>query len=196
MRAFPSHIIVIVSLLVVAAGCSPATPGREFDTQDLLIDVDILPADWYLCEGPSKKGVNEGQEEGMYITFETQAPVIVRAGEDVFQYASQHKATRHFNRFEDDYFNDNSVYNLTPWMIPDELPFISTVADQSHFACAEKSFGYESTICIFLARYDEFLVFSTATIKAEGKEYMDFSELEVFLEAIDQTMADHGLGQE
>jgi hypothetical protein len=187
---------ILVGLIVVLTSCTTATPSREFYIQDLLISVDILPSNWYLCEGPGKKGVNEGQEEGVFITFETEAPVIVRAGEDVFRYSSQRKADRHFNRFKNDYFNDNSVYNLTPWAIPEELPFVSTVADQSHFSCALKSFGYESTICIYLAQYDEFLVFSTATVQAEGKKYMDFAELEFFLSAIDQEMADHGLGRE
>lgn len=190
-----SGIVIAGLLMVLVVGCSSAPPARDFAIQELLIDEDHYPSDWVLCEGPGNKLANEGQEEGVYITFDTDAPVLVRSGEDVFRYASQRKAARHYDRFERDYFNDNSVYTLTPWTLPVELPYVSTVANQSRFACAKKEFGYRSTICIFIGQYEEFLVFATATIEAEGVDYMEFSELEVILKAIDQAKANHDLGQ-
>jgi hypothetical protein len=192
---FKRHRTVISGLLIVlVAGCISSPPAREFAIQDLLINEDHYPSNWDLYEGPRNIPSNEGQEEGVYITFNTDAPVGVRSGEDVYRYDNERNAAWHFNRFVSDYFNDNSVYNQSPWTMPAELPYVSTVANQSRFACAEKSYG--KTICIFISQYGEFLVFATATIAAEGVGYMEFSELKVILQAIDQAMADHGLGQE
>lgn len=190
-----SRMVVAALLMVLVVGCASSPPERELAIRDLLIDEDHYPSDWVLCEGPDNKAANEGQEEGVFITFNTDAPVIVRSGEDVYRYGSQFKAAWHYGRFERQYFNDDSVYNLTPWSLPAELPYVSTIADQSRFACAEKEFGYRSTICIFIGQYEEYLVFSTATIEAEGVSYMEFSELQVILQAIDQAMADRGLGK-
>jgi hypothetical protein len=187
---------VTVGLLALFAGCTPSPPGRDFALQDLLVNGDHYPSDWVLCEGPSNIMTNEGQEEGVFITFQTDAPVRVRAGEHVYRYASERKAAWHFRRFERTYFNDDGFYVLTPWTTPAELPYASAVANQSRFACAERSFGFEKTSCGFLGRYDEYLVFWAATMAAEGIPYMEYTELEVILRAIDQTMADHGLGQE
>lgn len=191
-----SLFVVVLGLLMLLSACQTSAPERGFAAQDLLIDEGVVPPGWSLYKGPTDILANEGQAAGAFITFHTDAPVIVRAGENVYQYASRRKAARHYARFERDYFNDDSVYNLTPWELPAELPYGSSVANQSRFGCAEKSFGYRSTICGFLGQYEEFLVFSTATVAAEGEQYMTMAELEPILRAIDQKMADQGLGQE
>lgn len=101
------------------------------------------------------------------------------AYENIYVYETVEHAASDFERMIDLVYSGNKY--STPWIVPDELPYVSFVASQSYFACHTHS---GEPRCRFLAQYHEFIVeLYTKT------NNMSYEELEQVLETIDQKMA-------
>lgn len=191
---------VIVLLASMLFGCGSA-PQRAFSDSDLLIDSSVMPDGWSFGEVLANVHDSEGQESGASVGFFAESPPLVaRALEHVYCYSSSRTASRHYNRFEATYFNDDSIYRTSPWQVPPGFTFSSASADQWRFGCAGSNFsigpqsGTSSVICDYLAQHDEFLVFFGVTIEIDDQSFMTLAELATVIEAIDQKMSEH-LGQ-
>lgn len=85
-------------------------------------------------------------------------------------------------------FNSGSIASLTPWEPPAELPYISPVAEQFHFACHLGKIKQTVQVCEALGQYENYLVrFHTHV----GPGYMTYKDIETILMAIDEIMAQH-----
>jgi len=189
--------LCLILISIVSTGCG-ASKQRNFADADLLIDESAMPNDWSLAERSYNMTVKEGQESGAYITFYyTGTSLFVRGGEDVYRYKNNKRAAWHYKRFETDHFNDASVYRTTPWQVPEGFHFSSSSSEQWRFACAGSNFtvgsitGNTSTVCIYLAQYDEFLVFFSITIERDGAIFISIEQIISILDALDQNMGQY-----
>ena len=191
--------IIPVLLLSCAflAGCLPA-PERDFLDADLLIDVSVMPGNWDMYQWSDSTNEGEGQESGASVGFYVVgSPYLVHGGERIYRYTSERRATWHYERLEKYYFNDERASLTTPWIIPDGFTFASMSADQWRFGCAGSNFspvpemGTESTICMYLAQYQEFLVFFTITTEVDDEVMIDIDEIVHIVEAMDARMSEY-----
>ena len=198
-RIFPG--LILATLLPIfawaAAGCLPA-PERDFLDADLLIDVSVMPDRWDVFELTDASEDEEGQESGAAVGFYVVgSPYLVLGRERIYRYTSERRAARHYERIEGGYFNDERASLTTPWTIPDGFTFASISADQWRFGCAGSNFspvpemGTESTDCIYLAQYQEFLVFFTITTERDDEVMIDIDEIVHIVEAMDARMSEY-----
>lgn len=190
---------MLLAYLALLYGCGSA-PERSFADADLLIDESDLPNGWALTQtGVIERTTDdEGQESGASVSFyATDTTYSARMIERVFRYRSTHDASWHYSRQEKESLNDKGFYRTTPWQTPPGFTFTSALASQWRFACAGSSFtlgldpSTHSTICVYLAQYDEFLIFFSAKMEIDGQTLITVSELEQVIEAIDRKMVEH-----
>ena len=189
-------LISLTTIILLSACLLPScghAPKRNFSDQDLLINVSVLPEHWALLDIYTMDN-EEGEESGKTIIFyKTDTPYLVRAGEDVFHYSSAHRASWHYRRLEKYYFTPN--IRETPPVVPKGFDFVSTAADQWRFGCMDTTFsptpafGKRSTICQYIAQYDEFLIYASITTQVDGQAMVSMKEVQRFIEAIDRKMA-------
>jgi hypothetical protein len=189
-------IIIIISSIFLLAGCVKA-PKRSFATQELLFDPKVMPETWKLIELENKNPINEGQEDGSYITFQKSDTVFfARAGEDIYRYYNNEKAKQQYKRFIGLYL-EKQARDLSDWQAPNNFHFISALTDNWKFACAnhEEILNLDksgtSVICRYIAQYEEFLVSFTIRKDADGQELIEMDNIERIIEAIDQQMINH-----
>ncbi|NIN68303.1 MAG: hypothetical protein GTO63_27065 [Anaerolineae bacterium] len=80
---------------------------------------------------------------------------------------------------------------MSPWAVPAELPYRSSVADQYRFNCCSRP-DDSHQVCQAAAQYEEYVVVFLAHL---SPDCMTFTELESILVAIDGRMAPY-LGKE
>lgn len=194
---FFGWIVVLCGSLLSA--CQSA-PVREFADADLLISEGALPTNWALTEDGVSERIprGEGEESGAAVSFyATDTIYDARMIEYVYRYSSAGKAAWHYDRREKEVFNDASFYRTSPWQVPSGFTFSSSLANKWRFGCAGSSFtigpstGSTSTICTYLAQYDEFLVVFHADRDIDGSTVITVSELQQVVEAIDQKMSEN-----
>jgi hypothetical protein len=191
----------LVGLLSIACLCSPGScflfhifdpsaPERDFEIEELLVDVSSFPAHWYVVSPPAPyphyDGAMTTQAEDIYTGFKADSSTLLVAGQLVYRFGASWKAAAAYREQLPVEFNNNSVASLTPWEIPRELPYESEVADQFHLACHVNGIGTPATVCEAMAQYEEYLVVFHTVVDSE---YMTYAELERILVAIDERMA-------
>ena len=187
--------LILIGMLLIS--CIQHTQ-RDFTDADLLIDKAEIPNDWSVFEVSSEWLSNEGQESGVDLIFQANnTELLVRGGETIYRYKNSLIALWNYKRFERENFNDQGYYVTSRWVIPDGFTFTGSVADRWRFACAGDNFslgsltGKTSTICIYLAQYEEFLVFSPITIERDGVYYITMEEITHLVDAIDHKMGQY-----
>lgn len=184
---FPASMLVI--LLII--GCSAGTLKRTFTTKDLLIDLSVFPTGWHVSVAPSSPSERLGQTGGSQTEFQASVDPLVGAIHSVFRFKSKRAASDRFDRMLPSWFNSSSVFSVTPWETPPQLPYVSPTADKYRFACHDTSVGGRATICQFLAQYNEYIVVFHTVMTPEDMQpqsYMTFADLERILKAIDEQM--------
>jgi hypothetical protein len=181
----------LVMVIMVISGCS-TSPKRTFSDYDLLIDQNVMPNNWSLAESSDSASSNEGQVSGAYINFSAVGtPYLVRGGEQVFRYSTKQRAAWQFSRFVHTFFNDNSPYRITPWELPDGFDFSSSFADKWKFACAGSGFtigsstGETSTLCLYMAQYEEFVISFEITTAINNEGLITLDQITPIIETID-----------
>ncbi len=175
---------ILALLLVVAvyglAGCEGGSAGPPIDPAELLLDESDYPPGWSLCDSGKYRnpGSTEGAEEMAFKSFCFAGPQA-RAGQDIYRFRSERKAARKYRYLEKYFF---SGIHQTP-----EVSLEGLRADQWHFAC---KYYQDVTICKILARYDEYIVFSTAMRIVEGQEVLTLSGFISMIRRIDQKMVE------
>jgi len=188
----------LVGLLALGCLCSPGgcwlgrlfeepAPERDFEVEDLVIDVSSFPQGWYSWVGPYRIPDSErGEEESVYVEFhhEEVATDAVGAGQRVFRYANERISGTAFPGLLRHEFH--SSYMATPWAAPDDWAYQSGVADQFEFACGEIALRRRYWRCQALAQYDEYISFLYAELHPE---YMTPGDVERLVAAVDAQMA-------
>jgi len=184
----------LILFCTLLSGCLHA-PERNFSDADLLIDASEMPDRWAVRNSIDATEDEEGQASGAEIIFYVvDTPYFARSGERVYRYTSEQRAAWHYERIRNTYFNDNRASLTTPWTIPEGFTFVSVLADQWRFGCAGASFspvpemGANSTNCIYLAQYQEFLVFFTITTEVDADVMIDTEDIVRIVKAMDARM--------
>ncbi len=187
--------IIIIGSIILLAGCVKA-PVRPFATQELLFDPTVMPENWKLIELENNP-VNEGQEDGSYITFQkSDTEFFARAGEVIYRYYNREKAKQQYERFIGLYL-EKKARDLSDWKAPNNFLFNSALTKNWKFGCAnhEEILNLDksetSVICKYIAQYEEFLVSFTIKKEADGQELIKMDNIEKIIEAIDQQMINH-----
>jgi hypothetical protein len=172
-------------LLLLLAGCF-STPREDASLAELLIELADMPANWYVVSSGQAPD-NMRQEAGVDIWFNglTNEDLHV-ASHRVYRYRNQSQAAREFRRQLPIQFNSSSIASMTPWQPPSELPYMSQVADQYHFACHIAVIMDKKLICKAIGQYGRYLVIFHTHVVAG---YMSYSDIEAILETIDSRMA-------
>jgi hypothetical protein len=189
------RIMRAILLVALSLQLSCNAPQRTFMDADLLIDEQAVPEGWETIKRENELSGNEGQESGADLTFQfVDTDYLVRGGETIYHYSSSRKAVRHYNRFFDIYFNDTNPRTST-WQIPPDFAFSSTTADQWHFACTDSTFtigpatGDISHLCVYLAQYEEFLIYFSITRKRDDEVFIGIKDISDIVSAMDAQMA-------
>ena len=168
----PRSLLIVAVCLLVA--CSSA-PQRNFATYELLITQEAMPENWEQIEYEKMMTINEGQEDGSYITFqEKNIAFFARAVEYIYRYSNRTTANFHYERFKKEYL-EKTFYDLADWQTPPDFQFQSKLAENWRFACAphqeilKLDSSSTSVRCRYLAQYAEFLVDFTIRQEADGQ---------------------------
>ena len=187
--------IIILIMILVLCGCTPA-PERDFTDADLLIDLEAFPdEDWVLIDYSETLSDSEGQVSGAYVIMDsTKLDTIARAAEKIFRYDSEDMSAFKYDRFQS-YFEKSARSDPVP--TPDGFSFSSEIADQWRFGCTvnyfqpTSDFSDRTVICKYIAQYDEFLVFFTIAIEADGITTISIEDLIKVIQAIDTKMSEY-----
>jgi len=170
-------LVVLVGLVLVAFGCTPGAPQRDFSIEALLLDETAFPPG--TNAGPVSSRPNRlGSRENRGLTFYGQFGI---ANHDVYRYRSAGQAASRFERELTLSFPNTPFWG--PWAPPVELPYQSTAADRFHLACG---IGVGTPMCIVTAQYEEYLIRFNVHMHPE---FMTYQDLERVLRAIDERMA-------
>jgi hypothetical protein len=162
-------------------------PERDFEMEDLVIDVSSFPQGWYAWAGPYRIPDSErGEEESVYVQFHhAEVPTdVVGAGQRVFRYANERSSGVGFAGVVRDHFH--SSFMATPWAVPDDWTYHSGVADEFEFACGEIALRRQYWRCQAVGQYDEYVSFLYAELHPE---YMTLDDVERLVAAVDDQMA-------
>lgn len=188
--------LFILAVGFCLTGCNSSLPQRNFVDANLLIDLNVMPQNWGIAEyNEDNRDVDsKNQVSGAYITFYAKSvPYFARASEHVYRYRSSNESSKYYKKFMKRYFNDKSVYRTSKWITPTELSFTSISAKQWHYACAGSNFfispnSQSSQLCIYLAQYNEYVVFFTITTQEDSSIFITLLDVESVIRAIDQKM--------
>ncbi|HIE55424.1 MAG TPA: hypothetical protein EYP90_09635 [Chromatiaceae bacterium] len=180
-------VLFIIGLLLLVS-CTATSSRPKIDPAKLLINLADMPADWYIVSQGDLPD-NYRQQGGADIEFNVNNPqVLYVAAHRVYEYKNERQAAREFEKQLPHRFNSNSIASRTPWRPPQELPYISTVAEQFYFACHEGSINRISTICQAMGQYENYLVIFHTHVTPE---YMTYADIESILLIIDARMAEY-----
>jgi hypothetical protein len=93
-------------------------------------------------------------------------------------YASNRSAAKNFELHKNSFFSDWGEANIV-WSQPEELTYISPLADEFFVACG--TLILNDYRCGIIARYEEFVVFFNETIY-EDVSYEDFQSIVIFID--------------
>jgi hypothetical protein len=169
-------------------GCSsPAHPPIE----ELLIDISVFPKGWITSAAgprPLASAPLGGNKSVDNIALGFYAPGG-SAFHEIQRFKNTRQAENEFAKKREQVFRVTEF--RTPWEVPDELAYESSVADEFHYACS-LGVGASWPHCAYIARYDAYYVLFYAHMISG---YISYADLENILEAIDERMAVHGIGQ-
>ncbi|MGB8644600.1 MAG: hypothetical protein WCF84_05135 [Anaerolineae bacterium] len=180
--------VLLSSLVVLLVACLRAepTPSRNFKIQDLLIDLSVMPTDWYVSNPLHPFPENRGQQESIEIQFDAKSPTLYGTQHLVFRYTTKSAATW---EYQDQAQGEFGVALLVkPWHAPPELPYTSPIADQFRFECADVKFYDVQTNCVAMAQYDEYISIISTHM---DPSLMTFADMGRILRAIDAKMAQY-----
>lgn len=178
--------------LALLSSCQLA-PTRSFNVRDLLIGEGDLPQGWALLSVDDDPIAHFGESEAaeMIFYYGGNADRTTRGGVTIYQYGSERKAIRSYDRQEQGDFNEDSRWFGSTFMLED-FSFNSTTADEQRFGChvlSQDAFFAEDTICIYLARYEEFVVSFSINVEYQGESTVTTRELKALVDAVDQRVS-------
>ena len=195
---------VFALCLLACAGCvllgyasRETPPERDFETDQLFINVSDFPSGWsadpagpHEDTGQAPLGGGSMSVQRWVLYFYAAGTVkgkSVRAYEQIYRMASIEIAAKEFERQMAAWFPTGKYW--TPWESPTEVIFESSIAEQSHLACAYDTAPPVSIEeCSFLGQYEEYLVWFSTDMSSD---FMTYKDLEHVLQAIEDRMAQY-----
>jgi hypothetical protein len=164
----------IVSGQLLWAGCIwwECAPSRSFDVLDLGLSADLFPAN--AVEHPIHLSDDDDPttRRSSFQSFYWDGGNAI-AIYSVDTYASNRSAQKNFELHKNSFFSDWGDTKIL-WSRPEELTYTSPLADNFFVACG--TLIRNDYRCAMIARYQEFVVFSNATI-SEDMTYEDFQTI-------------------
>ena len=173
--------VVTLMLLSTALGCvvvCATPPPAPCSLETLLLDEDILPETWrigFVGDPADRFGV-----EFEFMRFTSR--IGGRGFYAVYREWDERKALRSWRSLTDSYFNVREGW--TAWILPSELTYQSSLADQLRLGCTTE-YATEQQRCQFTAQYEVYIVWFDIDIS----KVMTYSDLERLLKDIDHRMA-------
>lgn len=183
-------LLFLIFCAIYVCSCGTRSPERMFTVDELLIDSSTLPQDWAVLNLDNRPIVSFYEEEAalMIFYYTSYSDRETRGGITVYQHRSEKRADQTYSKLEQGHFSLNSRWYTAPF-VPEEFNFYPKFATRFRFRCAiSRSEGLfdDKTICVYLAQYEEFIVFHTIPMEFLGTQIITVTEIEVLIEAIDQ----------
>lgn len=182
-------LLACVAATIVCAAISvwPKARTPPVDTLDLLLDLSVFPNEWDLCLGPAPLPKRErGERESLCASFCPQD--FEGTGgtyQEVYRYRNALDAAILFQlEFSGRAFP--KWHMTSPWKVPEELAYESSVADRFKLACGEVDVPGRHWKCKAVAQYDEYISVFVTHLSPED---MTLQDVERILAAIDERMA-------
>jgi hypothetical protein len=186
------HTTQLLAVLLILVGISSCRPIGHPPIEELLIDLSAFPEGWSVsADGPSPiaraplggtKSV-DSTELFFYVTGGGAYERIRRFNDSqgtADEYARQMK-----HIFRETEFN-------TPWVVPEEIMFKSSSAEQFYYACSQFE-GSPWPRCVYIAQYGVYFThFKTGMFSG----YMSYFGFENILQIIDEHMAPFGKNED
>ena len=173
--------LLIVTVILLSAGmlssCAPhKPPEHDCPIEALVLDESVFPmgSKPSHLESPLPRASWASAGRTIYL------PRGI-ANHDVYQFKTAELAMEEYGKRERTRFSEDEQRG--PWSTPGEITYRSPIADQYRVACGR---SWDLTLCIMVARYDEYFVLVTAQMSEDGMAYAD---LEKVLQAVDEKMS-------
>jgi len=176
-------ILLEVFLLAFAVACQPQSPPIE----SLLITTDVFPSGWLAdAEGPQPSpsapfgGIRSIERTLLFFQSTTGS-----AFEEIERFRNHEETKQEFLYQKTILFKEDK--DEGPYIIPDELPYQSSIAEQYYFSCVRPSYyPYPYLGCFYLAQYGPYIVKFHIGWNLDA---MGADKLEKILRTIDEKMA-------
>ena len=177
-----TKIILLLFLLLITIGyCryhfTDKRPQRSCPVESLILDEELLPPGHY-ADTLNSPAIGESDESASR-RFSYNYDAIYN---EVFRRPSEKLAKKKFDYWVEISFPVDE--NEGPWERPEEIDYVSPIADNYEFACG-KSYVYHK--CALVATYDEYFVRFQAQVSKGG---ITLEMVEEMLIAMDQRMAE------
>jgi hypothetical protein len=193
--AIPSQWHLVVAVVIIVSWCISCVEGpppeRNFEAEELLLDVSAFPQGWQAGEAGDLPGPIAGQaHEYERVTRGFTGRGLSRVGnritaiQDVYRYGGTRTATRKFDEKRETLFKSGLF--RSEWTIPEELNYQSSIADSFHLGCA---FYSMAEACQALGQYEEYVIVILVDVYPDSDvTYSDFGRI---LEVMEEQIAFH-----
>ena len=177
---------IVIGIIVLALVILNLDKLRRYlPIENLLIDVNAFPPGWQASDqGPKRvpQAPLGGRGSIRSISLPFYCPDLAGAHEEIYLFRDSQEASRYYASRAQRTFRKTDFDDL--WTIPDELPFRSSNAEQSYFACDLSSSATPMQGCTYIAQYGPYIVlFDIDWIPGYS---MNYADLEKILQAIDE----------
>lgn len=173
---------LVITLFLIAGVSCTLSNSKYPAVEDLLLDISVFPPGWEpSSEEPSPDpsapfgGIRSVDRTTLFFYSS-----YASAFEEIERYKEDRMASDVFDERKDFLFQE--IAGLGPYTLPEELPFQSSTADASYFACVSPSYSV-SKGCHYLARFGPYLVHFNI---GWDPTFMTTKDLEAILQAIDE----------
>lgn len=185
--------ILVTTFLLILSGCSGLDSPRNFSAEDLLLSQDVVPSGWERTQvepvSIARFGFgNEDLDRWVGFVDPNDPQNQVFANHFVFVFQDSNRATSWYEDKLPIWFNDNSVGVNKPWGSYPDLTYEPSAATQYKIACTEGNVAGQRLVCLFAARYEEFVILFSSVIDVHTTSIAGFNEL---VEHIDGIMTEH-----
>jgi hypothetical protein len=193
-RSSLANIIVLLAR-ALACACTLLTACQSWSyppIEDMLLDESAFPVGWSVSTDGADPIPRAPWTGSTNVVENVELYFYAYGGgalERIWRFMSSEDASQAFEH-QMRYVFRNGEFN-TPWAVPAELSYHSSVASQFHYACATFD-GQPSPGCAYVAQYGVHVVhFQTSMLPG----LMTYSDLENVLQAIDERMAQYTDGR-
>ena len=169
----------VISAQLFLGGCLwwECAPNRSFDVIDLELPANLFPINaiyniFYLDSDDNLETVQSG---GQTIYWDNGNGLAIYI---VDMYATSRNSSRNFESIKNSFFSDRGNSKIL-WSKPDELTYISPLADNFFVACG--TLIGKDYRCGVVAQYQEFVLFFNTTI-SERMTYQDFQKIVICMD--------------
>ena len=182
MKRTTKIILLLLLLLITIGYCryhfTDKRPQRSCPVESLILDEELLPpghyADTYSIHPPL--GSRTKVHPDVFHTNLMRSTIKLSAGHP--------KSWRRKNSTTGSEFHFAVDENEGPWERPEEIDYVSPIADNYEFACGKSNVYHK---CALVATYDEYFVRFQAQVSKGG---ITLEMVEEMLIAMDQRMAE------